>query len=180
MAKIDLDDPRRCRRTAQTGAQCQNLAEPGTDRCKFHGGRSDTRPKERERMNYLSEQFANRMKIEGGDIDEVKLLKENLMNLNGVIAARINMMTDQASTLAHSPAVTELIMKAEKVTASLHRLSAASGALLGKSALHLWGQRIVLAMEALIRDKYDGWEDDLQDFATDVGTIIIETNNEEE
>ena len=82
--------------------------------------------------------------------------------------------------LAHAGPIADLIMKAEKVTASLHRLSTASNLLLAKPALIVWGQQIVQALAALIEDKYEGWENDLHDFSETVGTIIATAGNKEE
>lgn len=174
----DPDDPKRCRATAADGGQCWNESGEGSDYCRAHGGDGS---KARSEMNtYLAEQFTRRIKIEGGEIDEIKLLRENLMNLNAVIAARTKLMTDESSMLAHSGPVTDLVMKAEKVTASLHRLATSSGLLLAKPALITWGQQIVQAVAAMVEDKYDGWEDDLHDLSETVANIIVQANNSEE
>jgi len=171
----DPDDHNRCRATAADGGQCWNESCEKSDYCRAHGGEGNQAHKE---MNtYLAEQFARRIKIEGGEIDEIKLLRENLTNLNAVIAARTQLMTNESSMLAHSGPVTDLVMKAEKVTASLHRLATASGLLLAKPALITWGQEIVNAVSAMVEDKYDGWEDDLRDLSDQVATIIITSNN---
>ncbi len=173
----DPDAPNRCRATAADRGQCWNESCDGSDYCRAHGGAGN---KALEQMNtYLAEQFARRIKVEGGEIDEIKVLKENLMVLNGTIAARTKLMTDESSMLAHSGPVTDLIMKAEKVTASLHRLATASGFLLAKPALITWGQEIVQAVAAMVEDKYDGWEDDLVDLSHAVASIIIQADNKE-
>lgn len=174
----DPDDPNRCRSTAADGGQCWNESCEGSDYCRAHGGEGN-RAKE-QMTNYLAEQFARRIKIDGGEIDEIKILRENLMVLNSTIAARTKLMTDESSMLAHSGPVTDLVMKAEKVTASLHRLATSSGLLLAKPALITWGQSIVQAVAAMVEDKYDGWEDDLHALSDTVANIIIQANNSEE
>jgi hypothetical protein len=128
---------------------------------------------------YLSEQFQRRVKITGGEIDEIKVLRENLMLLNATIAARTALMKDESSMLAHSGTVTDLIVKAEKVTASLHRLATSSGLLLAKPALVTWGQQIVQAVAEMVEGKYDGWEDDLHGLSDTVAGIIVKANNSE-
>ena len=175
----DPDDPDRCRSVAACGGQCWNRAAETSDFCPVHGG-AIRDGAYTEMSNYLTDQFINRMKIECGEVDEIKLLKENLMNLNAVIAAKTALMKDESSMLTHAGPVTDLIMKAEKVTASLHRLGTASGLLLAKPALISWGQQIIQAISEMIEDKYDGWEDDLHDFSDKVASIIIVTKNDEE
>lgn len=173
----DPDDPKRCRSPAADGGQCWNEMVGGSTYCPAHGGREN---RDQEMNNYLSEQFARRLKIEGGPVDEVKILREHLMILNATIATITSRMVDEASVDANSGAVMDLIMKAEKVTASLNRLAISSGLFLGKPALETWGQKIVLAMHRMVEDKYDGWEDDLTDFSNEVATIIIEAKNDED
>lgn len=173
----DPDDMSRCRATASGGGQCWNESTEEGDYCTAHGGKNN---KDRDEMtHYLAEQFTNRLKINGGEIDEIKLLKENLMNLNAVIAAKTALMSDEASMLAHGGSVIDLIMKAEKVTASLHRLSLASGLLLAKPALVSWGIQVIQAVAHLVEDKYDGWEDDLDAFSHTLEKIIVAAKNEE-
>ncbi len=174
----DPDDPDRCRATAACGGQCWNESCEKSDYCPVHGGASNAA---REEMNtYLAEQFARRITIEGGELDEIKILKENLMVLNATIAARTKLMTDEASMITNSGPVTDLIMKAEKVTASLHRLATASGLLLAKPALVIWGHEIVQAVSSMVEDKYDGWEDDLHELSDAIASIIIKADNTEE
>ena len=174
----DEDDPKRCRATAVTGgAQCWNEAEAPSEYCLVHGGRKqDTK----ETKAYLTEQFERRLKLGLDAGDEVKLLRENLMNLCMVIAARTNLMQDEASMLAHSGPIADLVMKAEKVTVSLNRLALASGLLLAKPALITWGQQIVHAVSEMVENKYDGWEDDLDKLSDTVAGIIVQVANIEE
>lgn len=173
----DPDDENRCCATAADGGQCWNeTVEDGT-RCQAHGGRVNKLEKTKD---YLVEQFERRLKLEGGDTDEIKLLKENLMGLNMMLSAHMNRIIDEPSLLTNSGKVAELLMKAEKVTVSLNRLQLSSGALLEKPALAVWGAKIVEAFTGLIEHKYDGWEDDLHEFADTVAGIIIQTKNVEE
>lgn len=173
----DEDDPKRCRATSADGGQCRNESGENSQFCRVHGGH---RPPHEEMNAYLTEQFERRLKIGTDAGEEIKLLRENLMKLNMVIAARTNLMKDEASMLAHSGPIADLVMKAEKVTASLHRLAIASGLLLAQPALITWGLKITQAVHEMVKDKYDGWEDDLMDFSHQVESIIIRVENTEE
>jgi hypothetical protein len=173
----DPDDPRRCRATSADGGQCWNAAVDDQERCEAHGARNQTR---NERSDYLVQQFESRVKLEAGAADEVKILKENLMRINAMIAAHANLVKDEASMLANAGAIADLTMKAEKVTVSLNKLSIASNLLLAKPALITWGQRIVHAVAKLVEEKYEGWEEDLMELSNTVATIIVEAENTEE
>ncbi len=173
----DPDNPKRCRATSADGGQCRNEKVEPSEFCLAHGGR--TRPIE-EMNNYLAEQFERRLKIEADENDEIKLLRENLININAVIAARTNLMRDEASMLAHSGPIADLVMKAEKVTASLNRLALSSGLLLARPALLTWAQEIVHAVSDMVEDKYDGWENDIVDLSGRISSIIVQIKNIEE
>lgn len=174
----DEDDPKRCRGTAtKSGGQCRNKAAEDSDYCLMHGGRHLN---SEHTKAYLIEQFERRLNLEVGPGDETKLLRENLMNLCMVIAARTNLMQDEASMLAHSGPIADLVMKAEKVTVSLQRLALSSGELLARPALITWGQEIIAALADTLTNKYDGWEEDLMSFGDKVASIIVQVKNKEE
>lgn len=175
----DHDDPRRCIGTNSiTGEQCRNQAtEEGGKRCNQCAGKSpDSR---KEMQDYLTEQFRRRMKIECDEGDEIKLLRSNLMDINAMIAAYRNKIKDDSSFAANSGAIADLAMKAEKLTATLHRLELQNDYLVARPALVRFGQNIVEIIGSIIEDKYDNWEDDLHTIATQIGNSIIAAKNEE-
>ena len=173
----DADDKRRCRASGSDGGQCWNVSAEGFEYCLRHGGRKKTL---QETQNYLTEQFERRLILEGKDGDEIALLRENLMHLNMMWAARTQLITDEATLLVHSAPIAELLMKSEKVTVSLNRLAMSSGLLLAKPALITWGQHIVQAISEMVEDKYDGWEDDLIKLSDVIAGIICQTQNAED
>jgi hypothetical protein len=173
----DQDDPRRCEATDAAGGQCWNESVEESKYCRAHGGGSFDR---KDAENYLTERFQRRIQIDTQGDDEVKLLRENLIQLNAMIAARMRLVNDDATMLVQAGPIADLIMKAEKVTVSLNRLAISSGLLLAKPALITWGQQIIHALSEMVEGKYDGWEDDLVDFSNTVASIIIQANNVEE
>lgn len=173
----DQDDPRRCRASSTKGGQCMNVAVEDQKYCAGHGGQS---PAKKDRADYLTEQFEKRIQVDADATDAVKLLQENLMSLNQMLAAYRLRMTDEASLKANVGPFLDTIMKAEKLTVSLNRLSIASGLLLAKPALVTWGQQIVQAITEMVEDKYDGWEDDLVTLSDTVAGIIVAAQNVEE
>ncbi len=173
----DQDDPRRCEATDAAGGQCWNESVEESKYCRAHGGGSFDR---KDAEAYLTERFQRRIQIDTQGADEVKLLRENLIHLNAMIAARTCLVNDDVTMLVQAGPIADLIMKAEKVTVSLNRLAISSGLLLAKPALITWGQQIIQAVSAMVEEKYEGWEDDLQDFATEIANIVVLAKNAEE
>lgn len=172
----DEDDPNRCRGTAPSG-QCWNEAIEGSEYCAAHGGKSQ---ENEDRLDYLTQQFERRLQLDADAVDEVKLLRENLLRINMMLAAHANNIRDEASMAANAGAIIDLTMKAEKVTVSLNRLAISSGLLLAKPALVTWGQQIVHAVAEMVEDKYADWEDDLHILSDRVAEIIVSAKNIEE
>lgn len=173
----DDDDERRCIGKTPQGEQCHYIAEPGSERCRACGGQ---KPDDRNDHNdYLAEQFRRRLRIASSDRNPVQLLEDNLMDINAMIAAHRNKMMDESSFLANSSAITDLVMKAEKLTNTLHRLSLTNSMLLARPALVRWAQQIVMAVTDVVRDKYDGWEDDALVMSNAIADITAGTENKE-
>lgn len=172
----DPDDARRCIGRGAQGEQCWNIAEEDDERCCACGGK---RPDSREEhQDYLSEQYKRRIRIESND-DPVKVLKDNLMDLNAMIACHRNKIKNDGSLDSNSSALIDLVMKTEKLTNTLHRLSITSGLLLARPALVRWAQSILHAVSDVIQDKYDGWEDDLVELSNIIAGITVQAKNEE-
>lgn len=170
------DDQNRCQGTGAHGGQCLNLAQPGKVLCKQCGYSKPTGPEE----EWLVDQFEQRMKLKCTPGEEIKLLRENLTSINALIAARLKLVKDEATLIAHSGPLSGLLVSAEKITSSLVKLEREADQLLGKPALIKWGQRICQAVAARIEEKFDGWEDTLLELSEDVGDIISEASNKNE
>lgn len=171
----DLDDPRRCHGVTNSG-QCQNISIEDDNMCTIH--RHAPAPIETGK-DFLTQQFERRLRIECNEGEEIKLLRDNLMDLNAMIAFYRNKITDEGTFLSQASALSDLISQSEKVTSTFHRLSIKQGLLLARPALIRWGQAIVQSVSAKLKDKYEGWEDDVQDLANEVAAIIVSTKNED-
>lgn len=174
--KANPDDPDRCQGTGAHGGQCTNKAEPGAEYCAQCGigARYD------DRGEWLADQYEHRMKLRCSAGEEILLLRENLTSINALIAARMKLVQDEQSLIAHSGPLSSLLVSAEKITASLIKLEREADQLLGKEALIKWGQRICQAVAAKIEGKFDGWEDTLLELSEDIGDIIAEASNKDE
>lgn len=173
----DPDDPRRCEGQSTLGEQCWNESEEDSNKCFVCASKA---PDERDDFrDFLTENYKRRIRIECPDGEEVKLLRDNVMDLNAMLAYYRNQVKDKATLDSNAAAIIDLVKVIEKTTGTLHRLSVTSGLLLARPALIRWGQSIVNAVSDVIQDKYDGWEDDLIDLSDRIAKIIAETRNEE-
>lgn len=175
----DLDDSERCEGTGHHGGQCLNRAMPGSRYCKVCIVRR-TSPMKSDATDYLIEKFERRVKVQCDPGEEIKLLRENLMAINAIIAARRSLIVDDASLTTHaSPLVTHLA-GAEKITASLIKLERESDQLLSKEAvIKLCGQ-ICQAIVNNINGKFEGWENTIVDLSNDIGKLVQEATNKSE
>jgi hypothetical protein len=172
----DEDDPNRCRARTKQGSQCFYRSEDGSDYCARHGGKVTP---EQARQDYLTEQFTRRLKVDGKNFNEVELLRENVLRLQQMIATQMNLIKDQGSLAANMGAVVDLFMKAEKLTATLNRLSVSSGLLLAQPALIQFAQKVAQAVADMVEGKYDGWEDDLHELCDTIAKITMDSRNTE-
>lgn len=170
------DDPNRCQGTGAHGGQCMNLGERGQDLCAVCG----REPECKDTSTWLADHFASRLKLKCEPGEEIKLLRENLVTINAMIAARLKMVNSPKELLAHAGPVSTMLVQAEKITASLVKIEREADELLDKAALIRWGQRICQAVAGQIENKFEGWEDAVIELSEKVGDIIMEASNKNE
>jgi hypothetical protein len=169
------DDPQRCQGRGANGGQCWNKVEPPAVKCNkcraVPAGNPD---------NYLAEQFQQRLTIECGPGEEIKLLRESLSLCHAMIAAHAKLVKDESTLLAYSGGLSRLITDAEKVTKSLVQLEREADMLLGKPALIRWAMQVSQAISEAIKGKFEGWEDVVYNLSEEIGNIVVNATNKEE
>lgn len=141
-------DPRRCQANGQH-SQCPYLSNEGSDYCDRHasnkekeaivleGHRNYNLTKWRARVNQLADNV--KVKSLREEVGIIRIMIENIMN-------RCDTEYDLAM---NTGTLSELLMKAEKLVSSCHRLEAANGQLLDKTmALNFAGSIVdIIATE---------------------------------
>lgn len=172
------DSPDRCQGVGRHGGQCWNEKQEGSNYCE-HCAANLATDHEGVKKQWLVEQFEKRVRVHCQAGEEVQLLRENLGQINALIAARLALVIDPGSLIANSGALAQLLQTAEKLTTSLVKLEHSSDELLGKEALIKWGQKIAMVIRDRIDGKYEGWEDTVLELSDDIAKIIAEATNKE-
>lgn len=172
------DSPDRCQGVGRHGGQCWNQRQDGSAYCE-HCAANRVKDREGVKKQWLVEQFEKRVKMHCEAGEEVQLLRENLGQINALIAARLALVVDPGSLIANSGALAQLLTTADKITTSLVKLEQASDELLGKEALIKWGQQIAIAIRDRIEGKFEGWEDTVLELSDDIARAIADATNKE-
>lgn len=133
--RVEPDDPKRCQGITNSG-QCQFQATDGSKFCNMHGG-TDKFKENKAIRNYRLVQWQNRIN-EAADSQEVKSLREEIGIIRILIEETVNRCKDSTELILYSAKISDLVMKAERLVVSCHKLEERTGALLDKTAvLHL-------------------------------------------
>jgi len=148
----DERDPNRCQGLSG-GAQCINVAEPGSEYCMVHGGLGAVRAAEAKGLrNYQLTKFharASQMRQSPG----IKDLRDEIAVLRMTLEAKINQFEDEGSLILQAGAISELILKIEKLVTSCHKLEKDMGATIEKAQVIHMAEQIVNIINNHISDK---------------------------
>lgn len=172
------DSPDRCQGVGRHGGQCWNEKQEGTSYCEICAP-AFNRDAEGVKKQWLLEQFEKRTRMGCRPGEQIHMLRENLGQINALIAARMAMVVDPGSTLANSPGLQQLLQTAGKLAISLDKLERDADEVLAKEALIKWGQQIAMTIRDKIKDKFDGWEDTVLELSDEIGNIIAEASNKD-
>lgn len=173
------DSPDRCQGVGRHGGQCWNERAENSPYCEICAN-ALKQDSEGVKKQWLVEQFEKRVKLHCQAGEEIQLLRENLGQINALIAARLALVVDPGSLIANSGALAQLLQTADKITTSLVKLEQSADELLGKEALIKWGQKVAIAVRDRIEGKFDGWEDTVIELSDDIARIIAEASNKEQ
>ena len=133
MIKDDLD-PRRCQVVIAAKGQCRNVSMDGSGFCQQRGSRNRAAIAKQEIYNYRLTKFQARME-EFANSDKVKSLREEIGLIRIMIEEIVNRCKDATELILMSGKISHLIMQAEKLVVSCHKLEASTGLLLDKTAV---------------------------------------------
>lgn len=135
-------DPNRCKGAAPDG-QCRAVAEPGSEYCKAHGGRSNKN--EMETRSYLLTQvdYKRRLAQLQAQSEPIRELKDAIALTHMLIEKRFNLIKDDNDLLAACGPLNSLLLTMERLVKSAVQLEQNLGALLSKPTVLNLGQTIV-------------------------------------
>lgn len=126
------DDPNRCQNVGSRG-QCYNLAVEGGKFCLVHGGNKTIQAqKAKELRNYRLTRNKVRL-IELGNSSGIKSLRDEIAILRMLLEEKFNAITNTNEMILESGAISDLVLKIEKIVTSCQRLEEKTGTMLDKA-----------------------------------------------
>lgn len=151
--KVADDDPTRCQCVIKTRGQCKNKAVEGSQFCMSHGGNSAVAAQQKENIRqYKLAKWSTRMN-EFADQPGIKSLRDEIAILRLMLEERLNMCQDSHELLLQSHAISDIVVKIEKLVSSCHRLEGSMGQLLDKQAILHFATNVVDIISNNIEDE---------------------------
>lgn len=144
----DPADPHRCQAMAGAQGQCMNMAVQAEDGdygefCMAHGGNRYINKKNDDAIrNYRLDKFKSRLNRHASS-DGLKSLRDEIAILRMIMEERLNSCRDATDLVLNSGAISDLVIKIDKVVSSCHKLEGSMGQLLDKSAILQFASEII-------------------------------------
>ena len=126
----DPADPRRCTGAAPEG-QCLNVAEPGCDRCRVHGGR-DKEAVEDKRLCLLTKAQRRMRLAQLSEHEQIKSLRDEIALAGMLIEERFNKVKNDSDLISAFGPINMALLTVERLVKSAHTIEQNLGALLSK------------------------------------------------
>lgn len=166
--KVAEDDPRRCQGVTSKG-QCINKSVDGSQYCPAHGGNSNRDQKNRIKVKqYLLNKF-NARAADLCDGNDIKSLRGEIGILRMLLETRLNSCKTEIELAVQSPALSDLIMKIQKLVSGCHRLEEALGKVMDESQLMSIADMIVRILSEYVED-----ESTLKEISNRIGLEIAQ------
>jgi len=143
------EHPDRCQAVNSQG-QCPNLGlslDGGirAPNCLAHGGNQHRAAQEKASLrNYkLTVARWRRQLDEKADADGLKSLRDEIAILRICLEERLNICKDPMDLILQSAAISDLVMKIDRVVTSCHKLEGSMGHLLDKQAILQFAQLVI-------------------------------------
>ena len=147
------DDPNRCQSIGMGGNQCINVATPGSKYCHCHNGNRTAIAADRLSLkNYRLNKFYLRAQ-EMGEAAQIKNLRDEIGILRMTLEEKLNMCQSPMELILQSGAISDLVVKIEKLVSSCHKLEEAVNSTLDKTVVMNIADTIVSILGNRIEDK---------------------------
>lgn len=157
MGKCAADDPHRCQAVTKYG-QCllKSVELPDgtyTYTCKAHGATHSVQSyNEKSYRTYQLERWQARLD-QKAESEHIKSLRDEIGILRICLEERLNRCHDATDLILQSVAISDMVLKIEKVVSSCHKLESQMGQLMDKQALLNFAQRVIAIIADNISDE---------------------------
>lgn len=149
----DEFDPERCQHVIPSQGQCSLRAVPGCTNCAAHGGVSQNKKLVAgELRNYRLNKF--RAEIAGkANNDHIKNLSEEIGILRQILEETINACADEYDLISKSTAISDMVVKIEKLVSSCARIDGALKKVLDEGAAMQFANEAVEIVARHVEDE---------------------------
>lgn len=144
--------PCRCQAITISAGQCMNFAVTETGFCEDHTRGREGHQQRAEIRNYRLTKWQARVE-EFADSDKVKSLREEIGLIRMIIEEVVNRCKDNTELILMSGKISDMVMKAEKLVVSCHKLEASTGLLLDKTAILQLASLLIEIINQYIKDE---------------------------
>ena len=144
----DPADPQRCQAMAGSQGQCMNKAAKAddgsySDFCLAHGGNQHIKKQNQDAIrNYQLNKFKSQLNRHAGS-SSLKSLRDEIAILRMIMEERLNLCRDESDLVLNSGAISDLVLKIDKLVTSCHKLEGSMGQLLDKSSMLQFASEII-------------------------------------
>ena len=139
--RVEPDDPTCCQGLNAHGP-CTLQAVPGQKFCKLHFGIGNKVLEQKAVRNYRINKWQHRIN-ELADSDSLKSLHEEIGIMRLLAEETLNKCQTDTDLLLYSTKIADLMMKTEKLVASCHKLELATGQLVNKQNMMMFGDVVI-------------------------------------
>jgi hypothetical protein len=172
----DLADPNRCKGAAPDG-QCRNVAEPGCEYCRAHGG-SDKLTAQRKSKYHLTRHRARVAEL--ANHEDATTLQDEIAMVGQLIEEVWNRINDtDASLISGCGELNRLFMTLEKLIKTSEAVKRNNNLTLSKTTIIVFGQEMIGILKEELRGT-PGFEERVDRITTRMLDAIEHTTNNPE
>lgn len=151
------DDPDRCQgiRNGEQGGQCTNKAVPNGTFCMAHGGNRSLMKDEKQSRELYQVAMFNARIARNKNHDEVKTLSNEVAILRMMLESKLNACQNDTDLLLSCAAISDLVIKIDKVVVSCHKLEKNLGQHMDKASLLQFAGEVVALVSKNVSNKQE-------------------------
>lgn len=153
--KCEEDSPHRCQYTRPLYGQCPNESimlpdETYGTRCIAHGGNKQVQSANAKAVRvYRIGEYQQRLEEHADNIN-IKSLREDIGVLRILLETRLNKIKDDTDLLLQSSAISDLVLKIERLVMSCHKLEGSMKQLVDRAAIIQFASEIIEVIGSIL------------------------------
>lgn len=151
---VEPDHPNRCQAIDNaTGNQCNYKSVHNGTYCMRHGGHKQLERMRKESLrNYHLTKWRDRV-LQKADSPDIKSIRDEVGILRMMLETKLNMCNSETDLMLNTHAISDMVLKIEKLVASCHKLETHLGQTLDKSAVLTFASKLIHIITEVVTDE---------------------------